>query len=277
MNYKLPDEIAWIGPDLRQLRYYAEEIKTKAQKKITNDDYFGVMAFCFLASQLERFDSMRILITHEHFEDASTISRCMLEGAAILRWTLKNGKVSLSRKWGQFQAVSNWRTIRDLEKENGPPVNPQIKAKIDLILMKDGRKFFKDKHKKAGLKMSNIPNDLDPFIPYWHEQKTISVFFKDLEALVFYRFFYSRSSEWTHWTPASLAGNAKFTEGVIHAKYKGKGAVVPAVLMGFQSVLQTSIIMSEHLKLDYTSTLRIIDERCIEILEKKRDDHLGLY
>lgn len=214
--------------------------------KVEETDHFGFMVLCFTFKQLEHLRSLVTLIEANHFADATTISRSMLEGMAILGWVRNTDTEKNALLWRGYVLVSDYKEIQK-RKENDEPFDRSYEEELLVRIDELDCNYLTKKAKKDGI--DSVP---DPFQGTWlitesGEKITRGKIFEEIGSELYG--VYSDFSQWPHWTTRGVCLNIKRKNNSVTFGAQSFTYGAQACATAVQSMSHIMGIMNEHFEL----------------------------
>ncbi len=230
-----------------------------------SDDHRGFMIATFAARQLDQLHGIGYLIQGESHAQAGILARSMLEGFALLYWA--NAKAERALRWRAHCLVHDLQLLRQKQKD-GEHIEPGHESELIERLRSDAQVFLKPKKRKQVTEQ--VLGNPSSYQSTWHVDDngthlTISSIIEGLEGgdgqdlRALYRSF----SKYVHWGIEGFAAYLSRTPSGYSMDIQSEPRdALGAMAMGFQSCIQTFLLLAVHFKLsgDLESLSALKDE-----------------
>ena len=259
--------------DLPKLRQFVKELIAVVEELLSRpirykpDDHLAFMALGFTCAQLEHLKAICTLVDAGHHKDAALIARTMIEGLCGLLWAAQKPE-SRPLLWRRFSIIDDFRIV-------DPAVwkaNPRAAQELEEKLKRYGPDFYTKKAKQAEKQGKPLPKD--PYWRRWSEDHPVKDLCDEVKAGDLYERIYRDVSCWIHWSPRGI-GRCLEVEGP-QVKYRmdAPDMAATALAAGFQSLLETALVLDSHLELDFGKKMEELRTRFVTELSDQRSSRL---
>lgn len=252
--------------DLPQLRRFSETLLNLAHELLSqpvryrSNDHFAFLCLGFTCAQTEHFEAVCTLVDAGYHKDACLIARAMIEGLCRLLWVAQDPDTRALR-WRQFSIVDDFRNVNpEVWRER-----PEELRKLQEMLSRYGSLFYTSKGQKTR-DGKPLPRD-----PYWRDWTghTVSQIFHATGGEKLYNRIYKDISCWAHWSPRGITLSLEVKDGKVQYKKYLPEMAATALASGFQSLLETVLLLDSYLGLGFREQLEKLKKDYINTLAGK--------
>lgn len=221
------------------------------------EDHLGFMALCFLGRQVDHVKSIVILAPNQ---DAVLIARSMIEGLCQLLWAAQD-PTKRPLQWRAFAYIHDWRLLQ-ARIDRGESIDPNQQESNDLGIQKYGSLFYTNEARSAVSQHRPLPSD--PYYKTWTCGTQVKQICDCVGAGALHNEIYSSFSDWHHWGTAGIGKLLSWNGNRVIASSVSSSNSEVALATGFQCLLQTIELASEHLPLSKESQIASIRDGYIK-------------
>jgi hypothetical protein len=215
-------------------------------------DHFAFMGVFFLAKQREHAVGIWKLEDHP---DAALIARSMMEGRWQMRWASEDPN-NRGERWRDFSILYDWRVLRD-KLGAGVEVEPERIRRVESRLP-EVEGFLSPRAREARARGGPMPDD--PYLRTW-TGKSVRDLAEACDGLELYASLYADFSDRHHWSPGGLGQGIQVHGERVHYDASSPTLTAQALSVGFECLLDCSVMVNEHLTLGYDVRLEDIARR----------------
>jgi|Deesub1362A_J573_1020465.scaffolds.fasta_scaffold04188_2 hypothetical protein len=248
--------------DLPKLRQFVAKLTAIVEELLSRpiryrpDDHLAFMALGFTCAQLEHLRAVCTLVDARYHKDAALIARTMFEGLCGLLWAAQKPE-DRPLLWRRFSIIDDFRIVDPAVWKANPQAAQELKGK----LKKYGPLFYTKEAKQAEKQGKPLPRD--PYWRRWSENRPVKDLCEKVKAGILYDHIYKDVSCWIHWSPRGIGRWLEVEDLQVKYKIDAPDMAATALAVGFQSLLETALVLDSRLELGFRKELEELRTRFI--------------